>query len=104
MRKQDRERFVKQATQLLLDLGATAEVGKSYPFTLNTKTGLLRLHVTENTTSGPGTVFTRFDDPEAARAIVNCNPHSGKWNHHYFDGAVEAAIKNLSYWLKKIVP
>ena len=102
MRKKDRERFVKQATQLLLDLGATEEEG--YSFTLQTKAGLLRLHVTENKTSGPGTVFTRFDDPKAARKLVDCNPHSGKWNHHYFDGTVESAIENLSFWLKKVLP
>jgi hypothetical protein len=32
----DRERFAKQATQLLLDLGATEEEAKAYPLTLKT--------------------------------------------------------------------
>ena len=104
MRKKDRERFVKMATQLLLDLGAKQDGGMGYPFTLETKVGLLRLHVTENTTSGPGTVFTRFDDPKAARQFTDCNAHSGKWNHHYFDGTVEAAIENLTFWLRKVLP
>jgi hypothetical protein len=100
MRKKERERFVKKATQLLLDLGAE-QVGDD--FTLQTKAGKLALHVTENMTDGPGTVFGRFDDPKAARGIVDCNPHSGKWNHHFFAGTVEAAIENLTYWLRKVL-
>jgi hypothetical protein len=104
MKKKDRERFVKQATQLLLSLGAAHEEDGAYSFTLETKAGLLRLQVTENTTSGPGTVFTRFDDPEAARELVDCNPASGKWNHFFFDGTVETAIESLSFWLKIIMP
>lgn len=104
MRKQERERFVKLATQLLLDLGAEQSERCGYEFTIRTKVGLLNLLVTENTTTGPGTIFTRFDDPEAARELVDCNEHSGKWNHHYFSETVEQAIENLSFWLKKVVP
>ncbi len=104
MKKKDRERFVKKATQLLLDLGATQDGNAAYLFTLQTKAGRLRLHVTENTTTGPGTVFTRFDDPKAARELVDCNEHSGKWNFHFFDGTVEQAIESLSFWLKRVLP
>ncbi len=104
MRKQERERFVKQATQLLFDLGAQQSEWLGYEFAIQTKVGLLHLRVTENTTQGPGTVFTRFDDPEAARELVDCNPASGKWNHFYFDGTVEEAINNLAFWLKKVMP
>ena len=105
MRKKDRERFVKEATQLLIDLGATQdETGGFIRFTLQTKAGLLWLLVTENTTKGPGTVFTRFDDPKAARELVDCNPYSGKWNRGDFEGSVEQAIENLSYWLRKVMP
>lgn len=104
MRKKDRERFVKEATQLLLSLGAKEEEGSGYPLTLQTKAGLLRLQVTENTTSGPGTVFTRFDNPKAARELVDCNEFSGKWNHYFFEGTVEYAIESLSFWLKQVMP
>jgi hypothetical protein len=103
MRKKDRERFLKQAVALLLSLGAKQDGGETYRFTLETKAGRLRLHPTENTTSGPGTVFTRFDDPDAARHLVDCNPFSGKWNHHYFDGTVDNAIENLTYWLRRVL-
>ena len=104
MKKKDRERFVNQATQLLLDLGAKEEQNLTYDFTLQTKVGPLWLQITENTTKGPGTVFTRFADPEAAKALVDCNPHSGKWNHFFFEGTVETAIKDLTFWLRKVLP
>jgi len=104
MKKKDREQFVKQATQLLLDLGATQEEGGAYSFSLQTKAGRLRIQVTENTTKGPGSVFTRFDDPKAAKELVDCNAATGKWNHYFFEGTVEAAIDNLSFWLKKVMP
>ena len=105
MQKKERQRFVKQAVQLLLSLGAKQDGSETYRFTLQTKAGVLRLHPDENRTSGPGTVFTRFDDPQAARQIVDCNKFSGKWNHHYFDPwDVETAIADLSYWLSKVIP
>jgi len=104
MRKIERQRFVKQAVQLLLGLGAKQEDGEAYRFTIQTKAGVLRLHPDENHTSGPGTVFTRFDDPQAARQIVDCNQFSGKWNHHYFDPwDVETAIADLTYWLGRVI-
>jgi hypothetical protein len=104
MRQQERERFVKSATQLLLDLGAQQSEYLAYDLAIQTKVGLLHLLVTENNTTGPGTIFTRFDDPEAARQVVDCNPSSGKWNHFYFDETVDQAIENLTFWLKKVLP
>ena len=104
IRQQERERFVKSAKKLLLDLGAEQSERLAYEFAVQTKAGILRILVTENTTTGPGTVFTRFDNPEAARELVDCNPHSGKWNHFYFDETVDQAIGNLTFWLKQVLP
>jgi hypothetical protein len=104
MRKEDRQRFVRKATELLLSLGAKQDAGENYRFTLQTKAGILRLHPDENQTSGPGTLFTRFDDPAAARQLVDCNRFSGKWNRHYFDPwDVETAITDLRFWLRKVI-
>ena len=104
MRKKERQRFVKQAVQLLLSLGAKQDGGETYRFTLQTKAGRLRLHPDEHDTIGLGTVFTCFDNPQAARQIVDCNRFSGKWNFHYFDGwTVETAIQELTYWLGKVL-
>jgi hypothetical protein len=101
MRKRERQRFVKEAKALLLSLGADP---KGDDFVLQTKAGTLTLHATENRLDGVGTVFTRFDDPKAARQFVDCNPFSGKWNHHYFDGwTVESALSDLKYQLGKVL-
>jgi hypothetical protein len=104
MRKKDRQQFIAKVTALLLSLGAKQDGSEVYRFTLQTKVGHLRLHPDANQTTGLGTVFTRFDDAEAARQLVDCNPFSGKWNHHYFDGwDVETAIDDLTYWLGKVI-
>jgi hypothetical protein len=104
MRKSERQRFLRKAAELLLSLGAKQSGSETYRFTLETKAGLLHLHPDENQTGGPGTVFTRFDDPTAARRLVDCNPFSGKWNFHYFDGwDVETAITDLACWLNKVI-
>ena len=98
-----RQLFLTKAVKLLLDLGAQQD-GEPDRFTMPTKAGILRLHPDDHQTEGLGTVFTRFDDPQAARQLVNCNPHSGKWNHHYFGGwTVEATLTDLSTQLRRIL-
>ena len=104
MRRKERQRFVKKAIALLLSLGARQDDGEPYRFTLETKAGCLRLHPDEHRITGLGTVFTRFDDPQAARQLVECNPYSGKWNFHFFDGwTVETALADLTYRLRKVL-
>lgn len=101
MTKKQRQLFVAKAKALLLDLGAKQ---RGDDFTLQTKAGKLILHPDENDTIGLGTVFTRFDDPQAARQLVDCNRFSGKWNFHYFDGwTVETAMDDLSDQLKGVL-
>lgn len=99
--KKQRQQFITKITALLIELGAEST---DFDFTLKTKAGLLRLHPTENIVIGLGTVFGRFEDPQAARTLVECNPYSGKWNFHYFDGwCVESAILDFAYQLKKVL-
>ena len=89
--KKPRQQFIAKATALLLDLGAKA---RDFDFALQTKAGLLKLHPTENLVEGLGTVFTRFEDPNTAKELVDCNPCSGKWNHHFFAGwSVDSALR-----------
>jgi len=96
-----RIQFLKQAKQLLLDLGATP-VGEE--FVLVTKAGKLKLHPSDWDGEEIGTVFGRFDDPDVARQLVDCNRFSGKWNHHYFSTwTVETAIADLAYWLRRVL-
>ena len=102
--KKQRDLFLAQAVKALLDLGAKQDGGETYRFTIQTKAGRLRLHPDANQTEGPGTVYTCFDDPQAARQFVDCNRFSGKWNFHYFDGwTVETAIKDFSARLRLVL-
>jgi hypothetical protein len=99
--KKLRQQFITKVTALLLGLGAEP---LDYEFVLHTKGGRLKLHPTDNMVEGLGTVFTRFDDPRAAMQLVACNPHSGKWNFHFFDGwTVEAAIQELAFQLNTVL-
>jgi hypothetical protein len=51
-----------------------------------------------------GTVFSRFDNPQAALQLVDCNRFSGKWNFHYFTGwTVETAIADLASQLRRVL-
>jgi hypothetical protein len=98
--KKQRQQFLAKVAALLLDLGATPG---DYDFALQTKAGLLKLHPSENMAEGLGTVFTRFDDPQAARQLVNCNPFSGKWNHFYFSESLDAALEDIAFQLAKVL-
>ena len=106
MKKADRERFVVGANAIIASLGAVASdpASESYHWTLTTKLGGLRLTVTENSTQGPGTVFCRFDQPQVASRCVGCTEHSGKWNHHWFEGTVDSALNELEHRLKSVMP
>lgn len=105
MNKRERDRFVKQANALIENLGGTISFrDERYPWRLETQVGPLFLFVEENTIGGPGTVFTRFENPSDAKQLVECNPYSGKWNHHFFDGwTVKDALEHLEFWLRKVL-
>jgi hypothetical protein len=97
-----RQLFLAKAKALLLHLGA---VQQRDDFILQTRVGPLRLHPSDDESEEVGTVFSRFDDPQAARQLVDCNRFSGKWNHHYFNGwTVETAIADLSAQLRRVTP
>jgi hypothetical protein len=101
-RKKDRERFLATVIALLLNLGAQHHDDH---FVLQTKAGRLTLYPNVYGSNELGTVFARFDDPKAARQIVECNPYSGKWNHHYFDGwTVETATDDFTARLRRVLP
>jgi len=99
--KKLRQQFLTKVVTMLLNLGAKPG---DFDFALQTKVGLLRIYPTENHVEGLGTVFSRFDDPAAARESVRCNPYSGKWNFHFFNGwDVDSAIQELTFQLAKVL-
>lgn len=105
MNKRDQQRFVREATSLIEKYGGVANGNHNddhYDWTMETKYGRLVLRVEDEQVGGPGTVFTRFDEPDRAYGDLNCNPYSGKWNHHYFEGTVKAALVDLEYQLKRV--
>jgi hypothetical protein len=101
MTKKQRQLFFAKVRELLHSLGATQD---GDDFILQTKVGKLTLFPHTSKTAELGTVFGRFDDPKAALKLVPCNPYSGKWNHHFFDGwTVETAIQELDFQLRQIL-
>jgi hypothetical protein len=105
MRQHKRNQWEKRANALIESLGAEP-VDEWYPWRLKTKVGMLSLLVRANElrNHGPGTVFTRFDSPPDAKEVVDCNPHSGKWNHHYFDAWTGPnALADLEQLLRSIM-
>ena len=106
MRKQDRQRFVREANKLIESLGATrdCEYRSGDYWRLDTICGPLWLLVDDDQPTGIGAVYTHFGEPKEALPLTDCNPHSGKWNHHYSDNwhSVDNAIKDLTYELRRI--
>jgi hypothetical protein len=113
-----REQFEKEARDLLRRLGAVEPQENPYPwpiFNLATKAGNLRLSFHTRLWCARETWFRadhdspwiagRFDDVEAARKLVDSNPYSGKWNHHYWRGWTSdfyRGLRLLESELKKI--
>jgi hypothetical protein len=95
------EEFKAAVTAYLESIGTRSS--DFYDLELDTPAGLLRLTVYENW------VATRFDDVKLATALTKkigrpCNPYSGKWNFHYFDGTIESlnpdqVILDLSFYI-----
>ena len=105
MKQRDRRLFVQRCIALIADLGGVHSEGGLYEWELPTNFGRLCLSVVEDTTGGPGTVFARFDNEKAAHPQTGCNPYSGKWNHHYFDGwTVDAAVIDFERCLRSVLP
>ena len=74
-----------------------------YELELDTPAGLLQLTVYDDWVAG------RFEDVNLAAALTktigrSCNPYSGKWNFHYYDGTIaslnpDAVILDLSFYI-----
>lgn len=65
-------------TELMDEVGGVRRPGSLNVWDMNTTVGLLRLTCYDDWVPG------RFEDHVAARRLTDCNPHSGKWNHHAF--------------------
>lgn len=104
--KRDREEFVQKCEALIVKFGGEKQDGLN-DWKITTRFGVMGLTVREHKArdTGPGVVFTRFDDPTAAHDSTACNPHSGKWNHHYFKGwTTKSALEDFARQLKGVLP
>ena len=100
-----RERFEAAVTKLLDSLGARP--GNFYDYELPTPAGLLHISVNGNW------VAARFDDVALGKAFTEscycpCNPYSGKWNFHFFDGTAasldpKTVLPVLEYYFDQLM-
>lgn len=79
------ERFKCSLTEFILGKGARKS--SFYDFESDTPAGLLLITVYGDW------IACRFDDDElgkpfSAKTGQPCNPFTGKWNHHYYDGTL----------------
>lgn len=70
--------------------------GGTYEF--ETIVGRLRITLYDDWIAG------RFDDPDAAYAMVDCNPFSGKWNWHALDRNDEEYVEIFFMNLRPLLP
>lgn len=75
-------KFQTKVKEWLIQSGAIQDESSEY-LLLPTIAGTLKISFGENEISLVS-IFGRFDAPSLAKNKgINCNPYSGKWNHHY---------------------
>lgn len=84
--KKQQDKFVAGVTEGLLEMGAIKQPHNpntfaSTSFKLKTMAGNLNITLYHSQTF-LFTVYSIFDEPEKAREMFDCNPHTGKFNFH----------------------
>ena len=92
-----RAKFDAMVDDLMQELGA--KPSDFYRWAITTRAGLL--HVIPR----GDWVACRFDDVEAAKGLGlgYFNQYSGKWNHHYDEGAGEQEINEFRKQLERVL-
>lgn len=111
IKEKDREQFAKQAIELLAKYGAIKQDTRAgvfqstYEWSMDTKYGQYIVNIDTEYEGSIGTIFGRFtaDNLKPIAKATDCNPYSGKWNHHYGAISVEAAMGDLEWQLKRII-
>lgn len=106
----DRQAFVERVREIIMGAGARDDVDRLiYDYVIPaTRVGPLYVSVHESCNGdGLGWIACRFLYPQVAAEIVGgerLNPHSGKWNHHYFGPwTLDDAVADFSRSLKAIL-
>ena len=80
MLKKERKKFYKLLAKWADTACEPSGYKYGYPWKMLTTCGWLYIHAHGEY----ATIFTKFTEPDRAIAKrVNCNPYSGKWNHHW---------------------
>lgn len=105
-----RELNVLALTNVVGDLAQSSEVrariAAGDAFAVDTEAGTLRLVITTDLDItprkwSPGFVHGRFDEPERAARLTDCNPYSGKWNFH---NDTDVDVAQMQGILRKLRP
>jgi hypothetical protein len=96
-KKQSKE-FNDKVTKVILADGF--EQGDYY-FTKNTYFGLVTVNIPNQTGSEIYTIFSRFDKPNKAIRVFNCNRFTGKYNFHSMDA--QETLGMFEYFLWELV-
>lgn len=103
--------LAKRFCRVIREVGGVSdptEVERWPSFLLLTRYGVLGLSVDVNHVSEGATVFSRFREKIDGKfpSLRECNPYSGKWNHHYFvsEQFHDIAEKELRERLSAILP
>ena len=113
-----RELFTKEVDTLLHRLGAKSDPTWNYPwphYKIETEAGPLGLSVHNDLYMADKEwakgglapwVSGRFENVKAARKVVDSNPFTGKWNHHYWHNWTDdfqQGFDLLEYELRRII-
>lgn len=102
--KPERTKLPKLLKSYMETLGATKTDPGSLEFSLLTHLGVLNLSYHNDEDGYFPTLFTRFDNPDLAKSIVDCNPYSGKYNCHVSVFKNMTALDVLSQWEQHLRP
>lgn len=103
MSQYERQDFIDKANGVIKSFGGWPD-GDTYHWKLETRLGLLKLHVDEDLNGfGIGTIYTQFEEPQRASCEVDCTL-AGKWNHYYTtEWVVKEAIDDFIFWIRRMM-
>jgi hypothetical protein len=101
------ESLAARLNALLVSVGAAPNdtfLSGMYELQLTTKVGRLVLNVHANDAQSGAWIAGRFEDVDRAHAALRDtlyapNPYSGKWNLHFWGADIEAATREVRFWL-----
>lgn len=98
--KKQSDTFNKNVTKIIFDNGFTSSDDCFYDYKKDTHFGVVRISLYECWRSEIYTIFVRFDDPDKAIRIFNCNKFSGKYNFHCNDA--QEILEMFEYFISEL--